>query len=586
MISPADTISGGTSLLLIELGLTLVIMAAAFAWPQVGSELFARIERLLGSLARRRALSVAVAGMTAGLLRILILPLAPIPEPFIHDDFSHLLAADTFASGRLTNPTHPMWVHFESFHITHLPTYMSMYFPAQGMVLAAGKVIAGHPWWGVWASVGLMCAAICWMLQGWLPPRWAFFGGVLAVLRLGLFSYWIDTYCGGAVAAIGGALVMGALPRIWRRFRMRDFFWMAVGMAVLANSRPYEGILVCAPAAVALAWWFFKRSHPPALVLIKRIAPAAALLVATLAFMAYYNHRVFGSVFTPPYAVNRATYASAPHFLWQSPRPEPVYRHKVMREFYSGVELKWFEESRTPLGFLEKCGVKLIWIELFSLGFALCVPIVMLPRVLRDRRMRFLVVTGFVFAAGLAIEVFLIPHYLAPFMAVSYAILLQCMRHLRVWRPGGRPSGLFLVRAVAAVCIVLSVLRVYAQPLNLHLSGRPWMTWYGGTEPFAAARAEILQALRNQSGRQLAIVRYSPDHNVLEDWVYNAADIDASKVVWAREIDPVSNRELLRYFKDRAVWLVEPDSNPPRVMPYPIEKDSPQSGVKNRSTND
>ena len=194
------------------------------------------------------------------MLRLLFLPLIPIPQPFITSDFSFLLAADTFAAGHLTNPTHPMWMHLETLHISLQPTYMSMYFPAQGMVLAAGKVLAGHAWWGVWASVAIMCAAICWMLQAWLPPGWALLGGFLAVVRLGLFSYWIDSYAGGAVAAIGGALVFGALPRILRGFRARDFFWMALGIVLLANSRPYEGALICVPAVLVLCCYLLANS--------------------------------------------------------------------------------------------------------------------------------------------------------------------------------------------------------------------------------------------------------------------------------------------------------------------------------------
>src|SRR4030081_1468381 len=273
ILSPSPE-QGRLSLIMIEGGLTAIAFAVACCWPRLGSAFFRRVERALGRLARKKSLSVAVVGFAALLLRLAILPLCPIPQPFVHDDFSFLLAADTFASGRLTNPTPAMWTHFESFHITMKPTYMSMYFPAQGLVLAAGKVLMGHPWFGLLVITALMCSAICWMLQAWLPPGWALLGGILAILRLGLFSYWINTYAGaGSIAALGGALVLGALPRFMKGVRLRDGFLLATGVILLGTCRLYEGMLLCLPVAFVLARWiFFGKNRPAAAVLLRRTA--------------------------------------------------------------------------------------------------------------------------------------------------------------------------------------------------------------------------------------------------------------------------------------------------------------------------
>jgi len=563
----SDHTSAGLSLLTIEFGFTSILLALAWCFPQTGAKFFQRLGRTFRDLARRKRLCVVAVGVTAGLLRLAILPLSPIPRPYVSDEFSYLLASETFASGRLTNPAPAMWAHLESFHIDLKPTYMSMYFPAQGMLLAAGQIIAGNPWWGVWASSVLMCAAICWMLQGWLPPVWALLGGVIAVLRLALFSYWMDSYWGGALPAFAGALVLGSVPRLCRSFRARDFFWMALGMALLALSRPYEGLLVCVPAVVAVAWSLWKRPHPSASVIIFRVAPALSLLIAAVAFTGYYDYRVFGKVSTPPYKVNRDTYASAPHFVFQAARPEPVYRYKAMRDFYTGLELRWFEDMQTGRGFLRKTLRKAGMAGFFYFGAALLLPMAVLPKILFDRRIRFLVVVGSIFAVGLALETWLIPHYAAPFTAGIYAILLQCMRHLGA-RRRGNSAGLFIVRATPVLCVAMVLLRISAQPLHIRLPGGKMLTSYGST-PVGLAREHVLKELENLPGRQLAIVRYRPDHDTYEEWVYNHADIDRSKVVWARDMDAAGNAKLLSYYADRKAWLVEPDSDPPAVSPYP-----------------
>ena len=572
---PLPSPSGhGSSLPAIECGLTAIFAALSFVVPGLGSSWFARIERSFMRLARRKRLAVTSVGFSALLLRLALLPLFPVPLPFIHDDFSFLLAADTFAHGRLTNPTPAMWTHFESFHITMQPTYMSMYFPGWGLVLAAGQVLFGNPWFASLCLDALMCAALCWMLQAWLPPGWALLGGLLAVLRLGLFNYWINTISGGAglLAALGGALVLGALPRLMRTARFRHGLLMALGAAILALTRPYEGLLLCLPVAIMVAHWAWRgKNRPSAAVLMKRAALPLVMLVAALAWLGYYDYRAFGNPATLPYTVDRAEYAVAPYFVWQQPRSTPQYRHEVMRRFYTEYEMSTYRKIHSLHGFVIHSLLKVLEAVLFFAGFALMPPLLMWRRVMLDRRTRFLVLCMFALMGGMAIEIFIFPHYMAPFTAVFYALGLQAMRHLRVWKPEGRPVGAMLVRVSVLLCVLLGAVRLFATPLKLTPSEWPLSNWdimWFGPGHYGTARAAVETRLEKLPGPQLAIVRYEPKHNPLDEWVYNRADIDTAKVIWARDEDAADNLQLLHYYQNRKAWLVEPDTTPPTVIPY------------------
>ena len=83
---------------------------------------------------------------------------------------------------------------------------------------------------------------------------------------------------------------------------------------------------------------------------------------------------------------------------------------------------------------------------------------------------------------------------------------------------------------------------------------------------------KLSRGLEGLPGGQLAIVRYGRDHNPQDEWVYNRVDIDGSKVVWAREMDAEDNLELIHYYPNRRVWLMEPDAIPARIEPYPAQR--------------
>ena len=60
------------------------------------------------------------------------------------------------------------------------------------------------------------------------------------------------------------------------------------------------------------------------------------------------------------------------------------------------------------------------------------------------------------------------------------------------------------------------------------------------------------------------------------EYVYNDADIDHARIVWAREVPGESDDPLMMYFRNRDVWLFQPDDDRQLyLLRYPVTEDTP-----------
>lgn len=541
--------------------LLLCVFVAASLRTRWGDGLVARLRRCARD--RLLAASVPVVLMLAG--RMALLPVLGVPYPGMgRDEFSYLLAADTFASGRLTNPTHPYFRHFESPHVIQRPSYASKYPPGQGLVLALGQVL-GHPWIGVVLSMAALVMATGWALRAWVPPEYAFMGALLVALRLGISSYWMNSYFGGALAALGGALAFGALPRVSRGV-VSGGIALGLGFGLLVCTRPLEGFLTAAALCIAAA---FAIGRLPRKRLRSVVAPsltAAAILAVFLGWLAFYQWRVTGNPFRMPYQVWREQYSDAPYWLWQR-MPEPrQFDHERLQAWatYERQELSTGQDPVVRVQNLTRVMASFYWGPLL---FVLVVASA--PRLFGRSRIRpvVLAVLGAAAAMNVASLYFWIAHYPAPLTAGFLVIAVHSARLWRIrltgllgkWSRSRRVAG----RAAWAGVASLAATIVVMMPVGVALanSHRKWILPEPGSgwccTANIKARNEVERRIQAVPGRHLVLVNYVPGARPAMEWVYNGASIDDARIVWAHTRTPDEDAKLVRYFHGRTVWFVE-----------------------------
>lgn len=242
------------------------------------------------------------------------------------------------------------------------------------------------------------------------------------------------------------------------------------------------------------------------------------------------------------------------------------------------VQLRNHERGRSLADLVLLTAKKLRRMWEFYVGVPLSVALVFLPFIWRGPNMALAFVVLLVIV-GLDNMTFYeyYPHYSAPVAVLIVLVLVQCIRRMRT---SGR-AGFFLSRSLPIICLIGLIIPMSGRLLESHFDEHTMKLWQDEFR-YPSPRTKFLKWLDKRPGRHIVLVRYATlPENSHEDhvltlklwregtgWIYNSADLSAAKVVWARELDPESNRQLLERFRNREVWLAEPEQDPPRLRLY------------------
>jgi hypothetical protein len=560
---------------------TVIFTLAALLVLMVLARTF--LERPARWLAERTLWCMLLLAVLPVILRLALLRLHPVPTPDTADDFSYLLLGDTLAHLRLANPIHPLHRFFEAIFVLQEPSYSSVFPPGQGIALALGQVVFRNPWAGVVLSVAALCASSYWMLRAWTTPIWALTGGLLAVFEFGPLSQWMNSYWGGAVAASAGCLVFGSLPRLRERWRYRDAALLGAGMGVHVLTRPFESTLLALCVVLYFAPVVIQRREWRGLAKALAVAVLAAMPAIGLTLL--HDRAVTGRWTTLPNMESRYQYGVPASFTVQ---PNPLPHRPLTREQaidYQAQSIVHGEGTDTLRSYFSRLLLRVRFYRFFFLTpLYLALPVFLVS--LREFRFLWALLSVAIFAVGTNFYPYFYPHYVAALTCVFLLISVTALERLSRWTIRGSAVG----REIARTILFLSVAQFlfwYGVHFSASLAGSPQLlgalgpyeTWdyinYGDLQGRVAINEELAQT----PGKQLVFVRYFPRH-LFDEWIHNAADIDAARVVFAGDLGAEDNETLRRYYGDRTAWILEPDARPPRLTPYPSSHSSHSERVE------
>jgi hypothetical protein len=328
----------------------------------------------------------------------------------------------------------------------------------------------------------------------------------------------------------------------------RDAMLFGLGTVVLASSRPYEGLVLSAAACVTL------------LMVNRRgwrwILWAAPVVATGAAVLLYYDFKVTGNPWLPPYVLHDEQYTAVSNFFFIRPKtPPPVYQHAEIQALYVDRYMEYFRDYWRDPWQAQESKLGYLW-RFYCAGWPLSLALACAPFAWGSKRIRWALILLALFMLGLAPLTGLFPHYAAPAAGLLIVVQMGGLHALRYWNPQGRPTGSLLARVA-----MLAVIMYFARDLIERPRQYP-----SGEAQFKSLRAGWIAQLKAEPGQHMVLVRYTSSHDPNTEYVANGADFDEERILWARSMGAEADRKLIEYFHDRQIWLLEGDAPTARLV--------------------
>lgn len=463
------------------------------------------------------------------------------PIPIVTDEFAYLLIGETFADGRLANPSPPLFRPFESLHILVEPLYVGKYPPLQSVFLAIGTNF-GLPIFGVWLSFSLSALSLYWMLNHWVCSRWAVVGSLIYLTNPIVVLCWGSTFWGGASTFGAACLAIGAAANIVTAKQPLSISTtlFAVSGWLLFLARPYEGGVLF---LILLLWTLRKRSLCSELKL-SIVAPSGGFLIMAVLVSAHYNRETTGVWWKMPYISHQEQYSNIPLFVFQRSENDNLeLGNRQLRQFEEGFARKVYEDSRESLQSIAEVSVSKLFLYFsgfISLGYVFFLIAGLNTKGSDVKLFAAILMIG---AISLVLETYGQLHYAAPFLPA--VVVLQTLGARRLWR---RRQA----RPIVLIAICASLIQTCVQATSI-LNDRLAST--------LSNRPAVEDRISSEPGNHVVIVRYGENHNVHEEWVYNHANIESARIIWVRDCVPEIGEKVKLAFPNRKAWVYFPDIN-------------------------